>query len=236
VRARSLPSPYGSRPSSTGLVEGNMDFVTALAKQYLRAAKRTIPLEDLIAAGRQGLVAAAPRFQGNREAEFTTFAWARVRGAILDAIDHERPRARFHAALRRAVEDFGETTPKTPLEKLSPRASDQEMLRDAEDLAIQIAARIFVALCGGLREVGRGSARRAPAARRGHQVRNLPGGQAAEPDRGALLQGPADGRDRRRARHQPREGAALAARGAREAREAARGRRDLGQAFGDVTS
>src|SRR5690606_6309749 len=53
-----------------------------------------IDLENLEAAGILGLVEAAAQFDPSREVAFTTFAYQRIRGAILDELRRNCPLSR----------------------------------------------------------------------------------------------------------------------------------------------
>ncbi len=63
-----------------------LDLVEIVARQVIRATASTIDLDDLLSAGREGLLAAARRFDPTQEATFRTYADYRVRGAMLDEI------------------------------------------------------------------------------------------------------------------------------------------------------
>ena len=54
-----------------------------------RNIPRHVDIEDLLAEGMVGLVEARTRFDPNHGATFTTFAWRRVTGRILDYVRHE---------------------------------------------------------------------------------------------------------------------------------------------------
>jgi len=68
------------------LVEQHLSLVQAIAAKLKRTLGRTIDLEDLVAYGQKGLVEAAQRFDPTQGASFTTFAYYRVRGAMLDGL------------------------------------------------------------------------------------------------------------------------------------------------------
>jgi RNA polymerase sigma factor for flagellar operon FliA len=93
-----------------------------LAARVARRAPASVDLDDLIAAGTEGLIQAADRFDAAAGVPFGSFAHPRVRGAILDVLraeDHlsrgERRRTRAgldehpsHRAAIVALEDAGE--------------------------------------------------------------------------------------------------------------------------------
>ena len=93
-----------------------------LAARVARRAPESVDLDDLIAAGTEGLIQAAQRFDEAAGTPFTCFAQRRVEGAILDLLraeDHlsraERRRAREgleehlpHSAAKVALDDAPE--------------------------------------------------------------------------------------------------------------------------------
>jgi RNA polymerase sigma factor for flagellar operon FliA len=68
------------------LVEQHLSLVQAIAAKLKRTLGRTIEFEDLVAYGTKGLLEAADRFDPAQGASFTTFAYYRVRGAMLDGL------------------------------------------------------------------------------------------------------------------------------------------------------
>lgn len=73
-------------PESQRLVMSCQGLVRTIAWKIHRKVSRHIELDDLISYGQVGLVEAARRFDLSRGLEFTTFAYHRVRGAILDGL------------------------------------------------------------------------------------------------------------------------------------------------------
>jgi len=68
------------------LVEQHLSLVQAIAAKLKRTLGRTIDFEDLVAYGTKGLLEAAERFDPTQGASFTTFAYYRVRGSMLDGM------------------------------------------------------------------------------------------------------------------------------------------------------
>lgn len=68
------------------LVEQNLPLVRALAGKLKRTLGRSIEHEDLVGYGCKGLVEAAQRFDASHGVSFTTFAYYRIRGAMLDGM------------------------------------------------------------------------------------------------------------------------------------------------------
>jgi RNA polymerase sigma factor FliA len=73
--------------SAEGLVE-------QLAAQLAQECASGLPREDLLAYGKQGLLEAALRFDASRGAQFRTFAYYRVRGAMIDGLRKMGPWSR----------------------------------------------------------------------------------------------------------------------------------------------
>jgi RNA polymerase sigma factor for flagellar operon FliA len=68
------------------LVEENLDLVRSIAGKLKRSLGRNLDLDELIAYGSKGLVEAASRFDSGKGVTFSTFAYYRIRGAMLDGL------------------------------------------------------------------------------------------------------------------------------------------------------
>jgi RNA polymerase sigma factor for flagellar operon FliA len=68
------------------LVEQHLSLVQAIAAKLKRSLGRSIDFDDLVGYGTKGLLEAAERFDATQGAAFTTFAYYRVRGAMLDGL------------------------------------------------------------------------------------------------------------------------------------------------------
>ena len=68
------------------LIEQHLSLVNAIAAKLKRTLGRAIDSEDLVAYGSKGLVEAAERFDPRQGASFSTFAYYRIRGAMLDGL------------------------------------------------------------------------------------------------------------------------------------------------------
>lgn len=84
------------------LIEQYGSFVRSIARQVKKAVSPRIELDDLIAYGMTGLLEAAERFDAKQGANFTTFSYYRVKGAIYDGLRgmgwvsrHEYQKIRF---------------------------------------------------------------------------------------------------------------------------------------------
>ena len=68
------------------LVEENLDLVRSIAGKVRRSLGRNLDLDELVAYGAKGLVEAASRFDSRQGVAFSTFAYYRIRGAMLDGL------------------------------------------------------------------------------------------------------------------------------------------------------
>src|SRR3954454_21742355 len=100
------------------LIEQHLSLVHAIAGKLKRTLGRSIDFEDLVGYGSKGLVEAAERFDARQGASFATFAYYRIRGAMLDGLrtmgwysraDYARYRAeeRANAFLQSAADREG---------------------------------------------------------------------------------------------------------------------------------
>jgi RNA polymerase sigma factor for flagellar operon FliA len=68
------------------LVEQHLDVARKAAHMIFPRVREHVELDELIALGNAGLAEAAQRFDPARGAAFSTFAWYRVQGAIVDGL------------------------------------------------------------------------------------------------------------------------------------------------------
>jgi RNA polymerase sigma factor for flagellar operon FliA len=68
------------------LVESHLDLSRKAAAMIFPRVKEHIEFDELVALGNAGLAEAASRFDGTRGTSFSTFAWYRVQGAIIDGL------------------------------------------------------------------------------------------------------------------------------------------------------
>ncbi len=68
------------------LVEGNLDLVRKIANDVHRMVHRKIEVDELINMGTIGLIESARRYDPQRGFQFSTFAYYRIKGAILDGV------------------------------------------------------------------------------------------------------------------------------------------------------
>lgn len=100
------------------LVEANLDYVRRLSRRLRTEIATDFSINDLVAYGNRGLVEAAARYDPTRGASFRTFAYYRIRGAILDGLRAEGwqqryRRARFVEGANDLLENMAERQPAT---------------------------------------------------------------------------------------------------------------------------
>ncbi len=82
-RALALRAQAGDREAMDALVEANLRYVVAVARQYRRYG---IKVSDLIAEGNLGLMMAVRKFDPDRGTRFVTYAGYWIRAYVLDAV------------------------------------------------------------------------------------------------------------------------------------------------------
>jgi len=68
------------------LVAEHLSLVQAIAGKLKRTLGKSIDFDDLVGYGHKGLIEAADRFDPSHGVTFTTFAYYRIRGAMLDGM------------------------------------------------------------------------------------------------------------------------------------------------------
>ena len=71
------------------LIEHYFPYVQNISKKMSKKMKGKVQAEDLASHGVDGLIKALENFDVNREAKFETYAYARIRGAMLDGLRTE---------------------------------------------------------------------------------------------------------------------------------------------------
>jgi RNA polymerase sigma factor FliA len=93
VRSSNIPGDSAALPTTTEaagvpqqLIQSCQGLVRSLAWKMKERLPPQVDVDDLIAYGQLGLVQAAQDFDPNRRRQFTTFAYYRIRGSILDGL------------------------------------------------------------------------------------------------------------------------------------------------------
>ena len=87
------------------LIATSLPLVKSIAVRLRKAYRFPSPIEDLYADGLTGLMEAVERFDPTRGVAFTTFAFPRIRGAILDLHRHEPANTVYRHERRRRPAD-----------------------------------------------------------------------------------------------------------------------------------
>lgn len=127
-------------------VEEHLPLIRKLASQLVRELDLTSWTDDLIAAGKAGLLESRQRFDPTRGAKLTTFAYYRIRGSMLDAI-RKGGYANAHALRKlrmlqmadqqlEGVADGGGAPPMTP--DAAADAIDQALARLSASFIIEV--------------------------------------------------------------------------------------------------
>jgi RNA polymerase sigma factor for flagellar operon FliA len=82
------------------LVVENLDLVDPIARGVGRMLAVSVELDDMIQAGRIGLMQAARRFDPGAGVPFRVYAKSRVRGAIIDTFRRRNYHYELHAEIR----------------------------------------------------------------------------------------------------------------------------------------
>jgi len=138
--ATSAEAAYQSASNQEGrikdLVIDNLGLVRRIANRLHTNLDPSIAEEDLIGAGVLGLVQAAHRFDGTRGVKFSTFAYERIKGAVIDFLrDNDllgkAARERLARLRQSAARLHGLKGRKPTIEELAHDAgmSEQEVLK-----------------------------------------------------------------------------------------------------------
>ncbi|MHC4430261.1 MAG: sigma-70 family RNA polymerase sigma factor [Planctomycetota bacterium] len=86
LRAYSGQKQSCQAPIADGQIAEFLPMVHKIARQVVTYLKPPLSFEDMVSAGTVGLVRAARDFDPSHQAEFKTYAYIRIRGAILDEL------------------------------------------------------------------------------------------------------------------------------------------------------
>ncbi len=133
------------------LVEDNLGLVRALAAKEHKKVGKYIEFDELVSMGTTGLLEAADRYDADAGVQFSTFAYYRVRGAIIDGVrkNGHLPRTEYDRlkAAQRADEYLEsvaarETAARQPGQPAAASSTEDELRSMYE--ALQNVATIFV--------------------------------------------------------------------------------------------
>ena len=75
-----------SRPDRDQLIQQHLSLVQSVARKVKKQITARVEFDDLVGYGSKGLIEAAERFDPSHGVAFTTFAYYRIRGAMLDGL------------------------------------------------------------------------------------------------------------------------------------------------------
>lgn len=120
-RELAIRAKNGDKDALKKLVEGNLRFVIAVAKNFMGWG---VPLTDLIAAGNLGLLEAAKRFDPDKDVKFISYAVWWIRQAIMQTIFQQTGAVRipikesiFIAKVKDAYEKLKENLGREPTDE-----------------------------------------------------------------------------------------------------------------------
>ncbi len=130
-------------------LEANRDLVERVMRRVVSELDLSCDQDDLRGYGFQGLLEAKQRFDADRGVRFSTFAYYRVRGAILDGVRSQgwmkrRAYAKLKAfeAADSVSESVGEAHAEKPLATLAARAAE------IDDVLAKVSAAYVIAAVG----------------------------------------------------------------------------------------
>jgi len=111
-------------------IEEGQRMVQSLASKIARKIPMRIDREDLVAYGQLGLAEAARDYDPSRGAQFTTFAYYRIRGAIYDGVSKmswtsraRYNRFRYEQIANEALREVNESSPLSDNQSLDENAT-----------------------------------------------------------------------------------------------------------------
>lgn len=130
------------------LVEQHLKLVEGLARKLKRTLGASIDLDDLVGYGSKGLVEAAERFDPRHGVAFSTFAYYRIRGAMLDGLRTMGWYSRADYARYRAEERANEYLRNQAERAGALRAEESGARAERDAPAAQILAEVAGVLTG----------------------------------------------------------------------------------------
>jgi RNA polymerase sigma factor for flagellar operon FliA len=134
-------------------------FVRGVATQTRAQLGLDTPMEDLVAFGFRGLLEARQRFDAKKGVAFKSFAYYRVRGAMLDGVRKmARMPRRAYARLRavEAIDEFAEATAEGRA-NAAQKPNVEVNLRAVDAILGRVAAAYTVAVSAEAADAGAGS-------------------------------------------------------------------------------
>lgn len=141
-------------PEANRFASEYQGFVRSIAMKVRAELDLNADLDDLIAFGFQGLIEAKGRFDATRGVQFNTFAYYRVRGAVIDGVRKMAYLPRHAHRLRKtaeamdwALEEAAEARA-TSGEPASGEDAAEKALRQMDDVLGKLTASFVIAAVG----------------------------------------------------------------------------------------
>ena len=129
---------HGKRPISDDQIVEFLPMVRKIAQKVAQYINPPLSLEDLISAGTVGLIKAANDFDCSQKTQFKTYAYIRIKGAVLDEL---RKNSLLPAQMGRQVKKAMEISRRFILQNGSV-PSDEQMAQEM-DISIDQVRQIF---------------------------------------------------------------------------------------------
>lgn len=130
------------------LISEHKPLILAIARRVRAEMGKHVSVEDLEAFGVQGLLEAHSRFDPSRGARFATFAYYRIRGAMLDGVRKmvdAPPKSMLRAKRQQAADDIAESA---GLDRAAdPAGRSPERAAEAMQRTLARLTTSFVASC-----------------------------------------------------------------------------------------
>jgi len=127
ARASCAYAQQGREAAEENWIVENLEMVSRMARKIASYVTNNADMEDLISAGTLGLVRAAKAYDPGKDTEFTTYAYIRVRGAIIDEL---RSKTFVPTTVHRRIRDVQELYEKLTAQ-LGDTPSDERLAREA---------------------------------------------------------------------------------------------------------
>lgn len=132
-------------------IEEYRPLVMKIARQIYHELAMNTPLDDLVADGMKGLIQARKRFDPTRGVQFNTFAYYRIRGAVLDGIRdmaylsrRAHQKRKQHEAALQVLEELGSGLDQSP----EAQRTKEDALKALDDAVHKLTATFMLAAVG----------------------------------------------------------------------------------------
>ncbi|MCA9186636.1 MAG: sigma-70 family RNA polymerase sigma factor [Pirellulaceae bacterium] len=158
TRARQTYEKQARKQMVDQLILDHLDFVRNILGKLVAQLPNDVDTENLESAGVLGLVEAAQQFDPQREVAFKTFAYTRIRGAILDELRRNSPLPQKMMQQIARIRTVCETmpppiTPELLAEKTAMSLTDVEQTLEAMRLSRIRTGQDSVTVLGSIRDM-----------------------------------------------------------------------------------